>query len=172
MNSETLENTFKKNREDFLNKNGVVEPDVTEKGIYGFFGSYRWLSNFHECPIQIEDRVFGNTEAAYMAEKTDDEVDKARLQHMTGPDAKKYGQTVQLRKDWDTVKFAAMKKVVGAKFSQNEDLKAALLATGDKYLEETNWWKDQYWGVWNGKGQNALGKILMDIRDELRLSAK
>lgn len=43
-----------------------------------------------------------------------------------------------------------------------------LLATGTRYLEETNTWGDTYWGVCEGKGLNMLGKTLMQVRDELR----
>ena len=40
-----------------------------------------------------------------------------------------------------------------------------LKATGDAVLVEGNWWRDDFWGVYEGKGQNILGKILMIVRD-------
>ena len=43
-----------------------------------------------------------------------------------------------------------------------------LLESEEAYLEETNHWGDVYWGVCNGIGENKLGKLLMDIRDDLR----
>ena len=33
-----------------------------------------------------------------------------------------------------------------------------------KILIEGNWWKDTYWGVCDGKGQNKLGELLMKVR--------
>jgi predicted NAD-dependent protein-ADP-ribosyltransferase YbiA (DUF1768 family) len=42
------------------------------------------------------------------------------------------------------------------------------LATGNDYLEETNTWKDSFWGVYNGIGTNWLGKILMEERERIR----
>jgi predicted NAD-dependent protein-ADP-ribosyltransferase YbiA (DUF1768 family) len=40
-------------------------------------------------------------------------------------------------------------------------------------LEERNSWGDSYWGTdINGVGENNLGKILMDIRSELKLLDK
>ena len=54
------------------------------------------------------------------------------------------------------------------KFSQSEELKKKLLDTGDQELIEGNYWNDTFWGVCEGKGQNHLGKILMQIREELR----
>jgi len=67
-----------------------------------------------------------------------------------------------------------MYDIVYNKFSQNEDLKEKLLNTGEIYLEEGNWWHDNYWGQCNCyrcrniHGLNKLGKILMQVRDELR----
>jgi predicted NAD-dependent protein-ADP-ribosyltransferase YbiA (DUF1768 family) len=60
-----------------------------------------------------------------------------------------------------------MHDIVWSKFSQNPKLARKLLATGGRYLEETNWWGDKVWGVYRGDGQNLLGKILMDTRARL-----
>ena len=61
-------------------------------------------------------------------------------------------------------------KMRRAKFTQNEDLKWRLIATGDAYLEEGNTWHDTCWGVdaKTGVGENHLGKILMKVRSELQ----
>ncbi len=58
------------------------------------------------------------------------------------------------------------------KFTRNPQLREMLLATGDKYLEETNHWGDKYWGVdyKTGVGFNKLGVILMDVRDRLKIN--
>lgn len=61
-----------------------------------------------------------------------------------------------------------MYEICKAKFTQNEDLKAKLLATGNDILEEGNTWGDRVWGTVNGVGENRLGKILMRVREELR----
>ncbi|OWK40537.1 GTP cyclohydrolase II [Fimbriiglobus ruber] len=55
-----------------------------------------------------------------------------------------------------------------AKFSQHEEMKAALLGTGDaKLVEHTA--NDDYWGDGgDGSGKNRLGQLLMRVRDELR----
>jgi len=47
------------------------------------------------------------------------------------------------------------------------ELAKKFLATGDRYLEETNWWGDKVWGVYRGQGHNLTGKVLMDIRARL-----
>lgn len=86
---------------------------------------------------------------------------------------------------WNTWKVSIMRTVCLNKFSQNEVLKYHLLSTGDAILVETSPF-DSVWGIglakqdrygnkqtdWldvnKWKGQNLLGFILMDVRDELR----
>ena len=64
-----------------------------------------------------------------------------------------------------------MRKVVRAKFAQHEDLRQVLLATGDATLVEHTE-KDRYWGDGgDGSGRNMLGRILMEVRQELRVGS-
>ncbi|KKN66619.1 hypothetical protein LCGC14_0469540 [marine sediment metagenome] len=59
-----------------------------------------------------------------------------------------------------------------AKFTQHEDCKAVLLATGDKYLvEDTGKGRndDHIWGDGStDKGKNLLGKAIMELRKAIR----
>ena len=73
----------------------------------------------------------------------------------------------KLRRDWESVKVGIMRQAVRAKFTQHEDLKQLLLATGEsKLVEHTE--NDDYWGDGgDGSGKNMLGRILMEIRKEL-----
>ena len=72
---------------------------------------------------------------------------------------------VKLRRDWESVKLGVMLDAVAAKFTQHDDLRALLLSTGDaKLVEHTE--NDDYWG--DGSGQNRLGRLLMQVRDQLR----
>ena len=75
------------------------------------------------------------------------------------------GRKVKLRPDWEEVKISIMKSCLEAKFKDN-DLMEMLKSTAPKYLEETNNWGDKFWGVENGVGENMLGKLLMEIRDD------
>ena len=75
---------------------------------------------------------------------------------------------MSLRADWEDIKVNVMRDVVKAKFEQNGDLKDALLATKDAYLEEGNTWGDRTWGTVNGSGANLLGQILMNVREKLK----
>ena|SRR5581483_8752056 len=136
--------------------------------ILGFFKEYRFLSNFHLAEVELDGLKYRSTEHAYQAAKTNDPEERRKIREAVKPaDAKKLGQKVTMRPDWEEVKFSVMKDLVRQKFN-HKDLKEKLLATGDAYLEETNYWQDFCWGVCNGKGTNWLGKILMEIREELK----
>lgn len=103
-----------------------------------------------------------------MAAKTlDPEIRKLIQDSPTPRDAKKLGMKIQLREDWEEIKFDVMRDVLIQKFTQ-EPYRTKLLSTGDAYLEETNTWGDVIWGVCNGVGQNNLGKTIMEIRSWLK----
>jgi ribA/ribD-fused uncharacterized protein len=137
--------------------------------ILGFFGEYHWLSNFDESRFTIDDRVYLSNEHWYQANKATNEQDYDYVCESISPGvSKQRGRRIQCIKNWEEVKNAVMWQGLVAKFTQNSDLKAKLLATGDAYLEETNFWGDKYWGVSHGTGKNILGKQLMALRTQLR----
>ena len=139
-----------------------------DKNIKGFFGPYRFLSNFHLCPVQFEGIVYPANENAYMAAKCKVHAQRVVFKDIAPKEAKSEGRKVLLREDWEEVKLNIMYELNKQKFEWHPELRAALLATGDRYIEETNWWKDIYWGCCDGVGQNHLGRIIMRIRDELK----
>jgi len=73
----------------------------------------------------------------------------------------------EVRPDWKRVNIEKMDIALELKFTQHEDLKEELLATGDAELVEDSD-KDAFWGVGaDGKGRNELGKALERLRDKL-----
>ena len=78
------------------------------------------------------------------------------------------GRAFELRSDWEEVKVDIMRVAVRAKFSQNASLRALLLSTGDCPLVQLKL-DDEFWGAGrDGSGCNMLGRVLMDLRQELR----
>lgn len=133
-----------------------------------FRGEYYFLSNFFEADVYFNGIVYGNNEAAFQAQKSLSHFERMRFASLNPSEAKKLGRKIKLRSDWESVKTDIMYEICKAKFSQNPELKAKLLATGDKHLEEGNTWGDKIWGTVDGAGENRLGIILMKVRDELR----
>ena len=140
--------------------------------ILEFFGEHRFLSNFWPAELVWDGIIWPSTEHAYQAAKVLDREERLRISRMRTPsEAKKTGKTLELRDDWEHVKYDIMLEIVRAKFTQNPDLKARLLATGDALLVEGNNWHDRIWGVCppgSSEGLNYLGKILMTVREEMR----
>lgn len=141
--------------------------------IHGFFGEYRWLSNFHICPVVFEGRLYPSSENAFQAAKTANG-NREPFVFCTPAEAKEKGKRILMSdseiKTWDVGKAEVMRTILEDKFSRrwNRNLVEMLIDTGDKYLEETNWWYDRFWGVCAGEGDNHLGNILMSIRKLVR----
>lgn len=140
-----------------------------EFSIHGFFGEdpgYRWLSNFHICPVYFEGDLYISSENAYQAAKFDRNMRQPFL-NCKPSEAKRMGKsdTTDIE-EWDNRKYDVMSVILFDKFYRNTDLRIKLLKTGGKHLEETNHWNDVCWGVdyQTRNGKNALGNILMDIR--------
>lgn len=140
--------------------------------INSFKGKYAFLSNFWPCQIVDGGLTFPSVEHAYQAAKCADPKLKVGFTSGTAANVKKRGRHVKIRHDWDSIKLHLMELLVRQKFHQHEHLKKDLLATGDAILIEGNWWGDRFWGVYNGVGENHLGKILMKVRKEFRLGVE
>lgn len=136
-------------------------------GIYGFNGDYHFLSNFHPATVEYNGLIYPTTEHAYQASKTLNHSERLIISNLPFPAlAKKAGKRAKMRDDWDSIKVSVMRELLDLKF-QHPHLKQQLIDTGDLYLEETNYWRDTFWGVCNGKGNNVLGNLLMELRDRL-----
>lgn len=161
--------------------------------INGFFYEYRFLSNFHLATVVLDGVRYASTEHAYQAAKILDP-EKRRIftlefnPNLTPAQAKRVGQEIEIRPDWDMVKVSVMRDLLMQKFGagahldgDNVVLRSKLRDTGDAYLEESNYWHDVFWGVCHHKfegktckepqhrpfGGNHLGYLLMDVRSLL-----
>ncbi len=136
-----------------------------------FRDKYRCYSNFHPSIIVDDFGIkYPTVEHVFQASKTLNRNERRRIARMKTPaEAKKYGRKVKLRDDWEEVKVSIMKAFVRQKFSNNPALKKILLNSGNAIIEEQNNWSDTFWGIdeRTGKGENHLGRILMEIREEL-----
>ncbi len=142
-----------------------------------FRGPASIFSNFHYTPIvvpRLGDRKFYYLENAYQAGKS---LDEAVWEQFTDPlmtpgEAKRKGQLLKLRSDWEEFKVDWMYELLQIKFTPAL-WRRKLMGTMNGVLVEGNSWHDVFWGVCYGKckqgphepiGENHLGKLLMKLR--------
>lgn len=135
--------------------------------ITSFTARYRFLSNFHPAVVKFNHIEFPTVEHGYVAARTLDIKAQEAIAALPSPAAaKKAGKTLVIRDDWDAVKLIYMEDLLRQKFVG--PLADALIATAPMELIEGNWWGDTFWGESPvGQGKNHLGKLLMQIREDL-----
>lgn len=133
-----------------------------------FAGEHRYLSNFFPAIVWLDGDVYVTVEHAYHAAKTLDREWRRKIQQADKPgEAKRLGRKAPLRAGWDEMKLDVMLGLLRQKFDRHPDLRASLTGTGDAEIVEGNTWRDCYWGVCNGAGENHLGRLLMQVRSEI-----
>lgn len=136
-----------------------------------FTGCYRFLSNFYPALVTLDGVTYSSVEHAYQAAKTLDPRQRTMiLRAKTSSDAKRLGNRLSIRHDWYYLRLVVMEDLVRQKFTNHQHLRDVLLSTGEQELIERNTWGDRFWGICEGVGENHLGKILMKVRHELRLT--
>ncbi|MGN1249862.1 MAG: NADAR domain-containing protein [Candidatus Spyradocola sp.] len=135
-----------------------------------FRGEYEFLSNFYPARLAFDGIVYENAESAYQAQKLADPAARAQFARRYADEAKRMGQKVNVREDWDQVKLELMRSIVEAKFTQHPQLAKCLAETGSLPLLEGNHWGDTYWGVdlRTRQGENHLGRLLMALRERFQ----
>lgn len=144
-----------------------------------------YLSNWYLSEFIIDDITFSSMEQYMMYEKAilfhDQETAEKILQTDNVAEIKALGRTVQNFDDtvWGQSREEIVYKGVFEKFRQNPELRKRLERTGEEVIAECAV-KDRIWGIglsmkdedrfcverW--KGQNLLGKILMDVRKDIK----
>ena len=143
-----------------------------------------YLSNWFECEFIVDDFCYQHVEQYLMAQKAklfhDAKNYTAILKAQSPKACKEYGRRVEPFDEeiWEANRYRFLLEGVRAKFSQNENLKKTLLATGNCIIAEASPY-DNIFGIrlteeeaatrlpeqWQGK--NLLGKALMEVRAEL-----
>jgi ribA/ribD-fused uncharacterized protein len=127
------------------------------------------LSNFSKHGFQLEGKHWPTSEHYFQAQKmTSLEYQEQIRKCESVRDAARLGRTLPMRPDWGDVRVEVMRKALRAKFNAHEDLRRILLSTGDEEIvEETT--DDYFWGCGTqGDGENMLGQLLMELRQEIR----
>ena len=136
---------------------------------YGTAADYGEFSNWFPAEFTYDGMKWENTEQAFMYYKSNDAEYQKVVRRTTDPrEVKKLGRRCKLRSDWDSVKYDIMLAVNLAKFKQNPALAELLLGTEDRPIHEDC--KDPWWGGGPNfpGGHDYLGKVLVEVRRQLR----
>lgn len=135
-----------------------------------FSAKYAFLSNFYPSEIFYEGMWYSSVEHAFQAAKSPHQHEREKIRDAKTPgQAKRLGRCVRDFdvKEWDSRKIQVMRTCLWLKFKQSY-FTEKLLETGTEELVEGNTWNDTFWGVCKGKGENNLGKLLMEIRTKIQ----
>jgi predicted NAD-dependent protein-ADP-ribosyltransferase YbiA (DUF1768 family) len=133
-----------------------VKNTIPNSKVPSFRNEFKFLSNMYPCKVQ----EFSCAESYFQAMKCPDRANE--FIGLNGYESKTLGKRVKLRADWDDERISIMRSILFIKF-QGELLNRLKAIEGD--IIERNTWNDTFWGVCNGKGENHLGKLLMEVRD-------
>lgn len=156
-------------------------------GFYREYEEYGCFSNWYKADFEYAGKKFISAEQYMMyhkmiqfgafdvAERILNETDQGTIKSLGRTKLDSFDPKL-----WDKTKYAIVKRGIRAKFMQNPELLQQLLDTGNALLAECSK-NDKQWGIgiditdesrmdttkWHG--QNLLGRILMEIRQELEL---
>lgn len=149
-------------------------------------GDYKCFSQFYPCSFQMQyndqEFIYNCAEQHHHHQKAllfDDTETASKIMNSQGPgDQKRLGRSVKgFNQDkWLSECYEICKRCTIAKFTQNPDLLQILMSTKGRCIAEAAE-NDPVWGIgmsaassrarvkWRGK--NLLGKVLMDVRDNV-----
>jgi ribA/ribD-fused uncharacterized protein len=154
----------------------------TEKYVLFWSGIY---SQWYAAPMMINGIKFNTCEQYMMYQKAllfkDEEVANEIMKETNPRNQKALGRKIRNFNDqeWKQNCMRIVYEANLAKFTQNPELRAALLSTGDKILVEASP-KDFIWGIGmhyddegvenpaNWKGTNLLGQTLTLVKHEIK----
>lgn len=149
----------------------------TNRQVFFYEPEFYVLSNFSAFAIDWEGHRFSTSEHAYQWDRFQGRelgIDAAHVGEMirTAPSAHLAFSIAQQNKalqrsDWNSIKVSRMRQILNAKVKQHEYVRRKLMETGRRELVEDAW-RDSFWGSGaDGRGENHLGKLWMEIRSSL-----
>lgn len=147
---------------------------MNEEEIAGFFlNGWYVFDNFAPFQIEWRGKLYPTAEHAYQAAHfiiSNPDIAEIIRNTKSPREASDFANSNVNYEDpgWKDIKLSIMQEIVRCKMEQHEYIRKALLDSGDKYIVEMND-KDEFWG-WgkNHKGRNELGKIWMQLRNEIK----
>ena len=141
---------------------------------------YGWLGNMFAAPITYQGQIWLTSEALFQALRFEDATIREMIRNDKSPMgakmvAKKY-MTKSVVEPMSMEDIDNMRLCLRIKFDQHRDLRDKLLKTWDHIIFEDvsarNKARHKFWGAvkTDGKldGNNMLGKLLMELRVEIK----
>lgn len=148
--------------------------------------AFGFLSHFFPAEIVLDGLTWRTVEHFYQAQKSDDPAYRDAIRAAVSPGIAKRlaahpaaprrisGQSwfrkhgLLPRDDWHQVKLDIMRRADRVKFTRHGQLSSLLLDTGNAELVEDSP-HEAFWGTGpDGLGENWAGRVLMEIRADLR----
>lgn len=141
---------------------------------------YGWMGNMYAAPILFNNERWRTSEALFQAMRFKDSNIKEVIRNEKSPMAAKMkAKSFQLQmvvKPMSQEDVNNMKHCLTLKFTQHEELKKKLLNTGNAQIIENignrNGERHRFWGMKETEqgwiGTNTMGKLLMEVREELK----
>ena len=148
----------------------ITKPPLTE--ITSFTNRFEFLANEYNCPVKFEEYTFQSAAALFYALKAiENKGSFMKFQRLSAIKARAKSSQI-VNEDWEEHKEFYLETANRAKFDSNPDLKKQLLKTGNATLLNNVTHLDEWMGIRKDRGYNALGKVLMRLREEYKEQEK
>lgn len=148
----------------------INQPGPTDS-VFFYPKEFYVFDNFSSFQVKYDGHWWPTSEHAYQAAKfkgVNDKIYKTIKAAKSAHDAQKIANDNKptQRKNWDKIKGRVMKEILRHKIQQHPYVLKKLLQSGNREIIEDSW-RDANWG-WgpNKDGNNLLGKIWMELRNE------
>lgn len=135
-----------------------------------FQGADKFMAPDYPSPIRVGHTTYPTVTNAFVAQMRPH--DDRWLNHMAAVsprEAETMSMFAEARPDWNDIRDRVMEALLQAKFSVQPMAQMLAEREGDIVWRTTN---DPHFGVVGGVGENVLGRMLEDVRSEVRLRDK
>ena len=158
-----------------MEKEAIMHDRINKPGqedkIFFYPKEFYVFDNFSSFQIEYNGILFPTSEHAYQAMKfikTNPEIFEKIKNARSAHDAQKIAteNKDEVDKEWNKKKRLIMKNILRNKINQHPYVLKKLLQSGNREIVEDSW-RDSVWGWGENKdGQNLLGQIWMELREE------
>ena len=148
------------------------EPSL-EGQVYFYPPEYYVFDNFSSFQVEYKGKTYPTSEHAFQSIQFingNPELAEIIRNTKSAHDAQKLANDNKGKRDsdWEERKLDVMKEILHCKVDQHPYVKKKHLQSGDREIVEDSW-RDDYWG-WGEtkKGKNMLGKLWMEVREEVK----